>query len=174
MNHKKLSQILMLIILFQSCMTSARISDFPRSADLYDFNKIANAKETYQPGMWNSKTGYGYFLKTNISDDSIIINAITTALKVEHFTIKYIDKNKGSILAERGLRANEWKAVSGVYYQKSNEGADIYIKCKISQDVTGGWREDRAKQIGQGICHNLHGCLQSYSVNNGVIDLLNK
>src|SRR5882672_2365517 len=112
--------------LIQSCLSTANITDFPKSAKDFNFNKIANSKKSETDKGWNSKTGFEYYMKTNIVDDSVIIQAITGAIQSEGFHIKLIDKNNGTILAKRGMRANEWNSVTGVYYSKVNDGYEIY------------------------------------------------
>jgi hypothetical protein len=163
-----ISHLFLILILIQSCLSTARLRNFPQSAEGYDFSKIANSKKTEEDKAWNAKTGFEYYLKTNIADDSLIIQAITGAMRSEGFVLKLIDKANGAILGERGLRANEWKSVAGVYYQKTSEGFEVYVNCKITQDFTGGWREDRARKIGVLICDLLKTCLQSYSVNTAL------
>ena len=160
-----ISCFLLAIILIQSCASTARLTDFPQSAKEYDFTKIANSKKTEEDKSWNKKTGYEYYLQTNISDNSLIVQAIAGALSSEGFVLKLTDETNGAVLAERGLRGNEWKSVAGVYYQKNDAGYEVYVKCKITQDFTGGWREDRARTIGEKICGLLKNCLQSYPVN---------
>ncbi len=46
------------------------------------------------------------------------------------------------------MRANEWNSITGVYYHIENAKIQVYLTTKITQDVTGGWRENRAKKIG--------------------------
>ena len=165
MNNRITLSLLFFAILFQGCLSTASLTDFPQSSKSYDFNKIADSEKTEKDKGWNSKTGFEYYMKTNVADDSIITQAITGAMKSEGFQIKFIDKNNGAILGKRGMRANEWNSVAGVYYAKFNEGYEIYVNCKITQDITGGWLEDRAKKIGDKICELLKNCMQSYSVN---------
>jgi hypothetical protein len=156
------------IILIQSCSSTARLSDFPKTAKEYNFDKIANSKKTQEDKSWNKKAGYEYYLQTNSKDDSLIIQAIIGALRSEGFLISFIHDKDGAIVGERGLQANEWKSVAGVYYQKNDEGFEVYVRCKITQDITGGWREDRAKKIGEKICVLLKNCFQSYPVNTAM------
>ena len=156
------------IILIQSCSSTARLTDFPKTAKEYDFDKIANSKKTQEDKSWNKKSGYEYYLQTNSKDDSVIIQAIDRAMRSEGFVIRLIDNTNGAVLGERGLQANEWKSVVGVYYQKNDDGFELYVRCKITQDVTGGWREDRAQKIGEKICSFLKTCLQSYPVNTAM------
>jgi len=157
-----LSALAMTIIF--GCASTARLSDFQKSPKEIDFNKIANSRKTDEDKSWNSKTGFEYYILTGTSGDSIIVQAINNAFKKNGYTIKYSDTDNGAILAERGLQANEWKSVAGVYYQKNGDGFEMYVRCKITQDITGGWREDRAKQIGESICNFIHNCNQSYAV----------
>ncbi|MES2765877.1 MAG: hypothetical protein V4642_08420 [Bacteroidota bacterium] len=151
-------------LLIQSCISTARLKDFPQSARTFDFNKIANSRTAEKDDIRDSKTGFEYYLKTNILDDSLILHSIIDGLNDEGFSIKFIDENNGAVLAKRGMRANEWNSVAGVYYQKINDGFEIYVNCKITQDFTGGWREDRAREIGEKICEFLKNCTTSYTV----------
>ena len=152
------------IVLIQSCLSTALLTDFPQSSKAFDFTKISNSKKSEKDNDRKSKTGSEYYLKTNISDDSLIINSIIGAMKSEGFTVKFNDKNNGAIVGDRGTRANEWNSVSGVYFQKNLDGYEIYITCKITQDFTGGWRDKSAIKIGEKICELLKNCIVSYSV----------
>ncbi len=152
------------IILIQSCLSVARLSDFPKTARGYDFNNIVAAKNVSTDKGWNKKTGLEYYIKTNVTVDSLIIRAITGAIESGGFTIEFLDKNTYAIIGKRGLRANEWKSVIGVYYKINNDVCEMYVKCKITQDFTGGWRTDRAKKVGEIICRLPKSCDQSYTV----------
>lgn len=157
--------LIVLTILTQGCLSTAHLSDFSKTASSIDFNKIANSKNNTTDKSWNSKTGFEYYIKTSSVDDSLVIQAIKGAIMSEGFTIKFLDKKTNTILAERGMRANEWNSVVGTYYKKVNDGFEVYVNCKITQDFTGGWREDRARKIGDIICGMLKNCSQAYSVN---------
>lgn len=56
----------------------------------------------------------------------------------------------------------------GVYYQKSDPGFEVYLYCKITQDITGGLRADRAKAIAKVLCDHLNTCLLAYPVNTKI------
>jgi len=170
------------MFLIQSCLSTASVSDFPKTSKTYDFNKIANSAINNGDKSYDSKTGFEYYLKTNITNDSIIISSIKAAFGTEKFSIEFIDTINGAIIGKRGIKTtgNEWNCISAVYFKKIPEGFDMYIKFKITQDLTGGWkrsysegqtfyqfsggREDGAKQIGEIICKLLKNCLQSYTV----------
>ena len=165
---RNIFSIFLITVFLQSCLSTAHLSDFSQTARGFDFAKIAAAKNTSPDKSWNSKTGFEYYIKANVSEDSVIIKAITGAMMSEGFSIKLLDKTNCAILGERGLRANEWNSVAGVYYRKNENSYEMYINCKITQDFTGGLREDRAKKIGDIICGLLKSCEQSYSVNTSV------
>ena len=146
--------------LFQSCQSTARLSDFTPSAKAINFNKIAASKLEGK----GSKTESEYYIKTNSCTDSLLTWSIIRGLREENFTIKATEQENRAVFGERGMRANEWNAVAGVYYEKDVTGFQIYIRCKITQDFTGGFREDRAMKIGSKICQYMGNCVNAYSV----------
>ena len=163
-NYFRILLISLLTISIQSCMTTAQLSDFSRTSDGLDFNEIAISKNDTTDAEWNGRTEFEYYIKTVVTVDSLIIKAIKSGLNSEKFSIKLNSKNNCTILGERGMTFNEYNSIAGVYYQINSASSEIYINCKITQDMTGGWREDRAKKIGLKICKLLNGCEQSYSV----------
>lgn len=48
------------------------------------------------------------------------------------------------------MHANEWNSITGVYYKVdlNKQKLQVYINTKITQDITGGWSENRAKKVG--------------------------
>lgn len=160
--------IFVLPIAFQSCISTARIQDFPKNVSSINFEKIATSPKTTKDGLRNAKTGFEYYFTTSVADEIYLRNAISSGLDLQGFTVEFTDYSQGTIVAERGMRANEWNSVAGVYYRKKAEGFEVYINCKITQDFTGGWNEDRAKKIGIRICEILKGCVQSFSVDTSV------
>ena len=51
---------------------------------------------------------------------------------------------------------NEWSSITAVFYKIQKSKIQVYLKTKISQDITGGWRENRAMKVGQLIEKNLN------------------
>lgn len=156
--------LFLLTLLSQSCVTTARMSDFSTSPGKEDFNVFSNSKRTDTNSNRNLKTGYEYYIESKITNDTVVIQAITNTLKKQGFKIKTVDKNRCAIIAKRGLRANEWKTIAGIYYQIENGITKIYIRSKITEDFTGGWRANRSEKIGQEICKNID-CIKSYAIN---------
>ena len=167
MTHKNSIFLLFItFVLMQSCVSVAKLSDFSRTAEGLDFDKVSTLKKSENDKSWNQKTGYEYYIKSEITDESLIVSAIREALYESGYDIKVYNGNSHTMIGERGLRANEWNSIIGVYYQISNEMTQIYIKCKITQDFTGGWKEDRAEKVGKVVCEKL-GCMESYPVIGG-------
>jgi hypothetical protein len=153
-----------LLVSFSSCLSTARLSDFSQTAEKIDFMQIANSEKMELDKEWNSKTEFEYYLKLNTTNNSLIIQSIKDALFYNGYTIQFLDVNKKAVLAKRGLMANEWNSIIGIYFNVNNDESEIYINCKITQDITGGWRDDRAAEIGQTICQFFKGCQQAYPV----------
>lgn len=166
MNRFNLSFIAFLLLLFAGpgCVATANLSDLPASAENIDFSKLPAAKIDATDKSWNKRTTFEYYVKTNTTDEEQVAVVIKSALAKDGFRIVASGGGSRSILAERPARANEWKTVIGAYYKPGAEGHEIYIKAKITQDITGGWREDRAKNLADAICNSLNNCTASYSV----------
>jgi hypothetical protein len=172
----KYSMFLMLVLLsLQSCVSTAKISNLPKKETTEDFVKIANSKIAAKTKGWRFKSMFEYYCIINTTKDSLVNQAICNALIVNKFVVKSnIDNNDftlsnektgGIITGQRGLRSSEWKSVTGVYYEKIGDRYQLYINCKITQDITGDCSSmDEAQQIADQICYYLNGCEQSYPV----------
>ena len=152
------------MVFIQGCISTACLSDFSKSSKSYNFVNISNSRKGFNEKSWNSRTGFEYYISTDNIDSALIVSSIVGSLQKNGYSIKIKDTKNGTIIGKRGVRANEWNSITGVYYQKGEEGYQIYIKSKITQDFTGGWKEDRARQIGEIICRKLNNCKESYSV----------
>jgi hypothetical protein len=76
----------------------------------------------------------------------LVFDSALEALKQEGFTIALADYDKRCVKGEKGLRANEWAMVSGVYLRQASD-QKVKVVCIITQDITGGWREAYAENI---------------------------
>jgi len=137
----------------------ARVSDFSKTANGLDFESLAGRDYDGKDAVWNQKTGYEYFIKLERLTEDELVDGITRALKQLRYDIRYSDKQGRTIIGERGLRANEWSSVVGAYYRQTGESYYVYIRNVITQDVTGGWRDNRAQKIAQAICADLKTCV---------------
>jgi hypothetical protein len=151
-------------LFFVSCVTVAKISDLPSNSESIDFSKIALMKKTKKDKAWNSKKEYEYYICTPVNSPEKIMASILKGLQLEEYAVNRQSLLNGVVLAERGLRANEWNSVAGIYFIVTEKEAHIYIRCRITQDITGGWRNDRAREIGDAICLQLGGVKNAYPV----------
>ena len=145
------------------CVSVARVSDFSKTADGLNFEELAQRSYDRKDGIWNERTGFEYFLEVEKVHEDDLISGVTRALAHLGYAIQYSDKEHRTIIGERGLQANEWSSVAGVYYRPTTERFQIYIRNKITQDFTGGWRDNRAQKIAQAICGQLGACVDLHS-----------
>jgi len=66
------------------------------------------------------------------------------------YRLKSTDSVNRVILGYRGLRADEWKSLVGIYYiaDRQLNNTQILIQVRITQDITGGWNNNRAQEVG--------------------------
>jgi len=64
------------------------------------------------------------------------------------------------------MRANEWNSFAAIYYQADEQAGKtkIFILVKITQDATGGRRENRAQKIGAIIEKELSPAAASFAI----------
>ena len=153
-NYQKIRHILLsfiTIILLQGCLSVARISDFPTTSSTIDFDKYSKEKSKKKEPFWTFKTSNEYYIETpRLINDDDMINLISRALKEKKYKIFVADKNNKYVIGKRGLRSNEWNTRTGVYYRidKVENKIQIYITSRITQDITGGCKDNRAKKVG--------------------------
>lgn len=144
-------QVSVLALLLTGCVSVAHVSDFKKTADGLDFDALAKRNYDQKDGLWNEKTGYEYFIVVDHVSEPDAVKCIKAALQSQGYQVEYTSTEGRAIIATRGLMANEWSSVAGVYYRPEEAMVQIYIRDKITQDITGGWRENRAKEIAQAI-----------------------
>ena len=128
----------------------AKLTDLPKSAAEVDFDNLSRINEQSSP-FWTSKTSSEYYLELPKTTDSLLYKAILSSFVANGYQKKYLNIANRSYLAERGRRANEWSTLTCVYYKINDENTQIYVKSQITQDITGGWRENRAKKVAERI-----------------------
>jgi hypothetical protein len=134
------------------------MSDFPQTAETLDFDTLAKATYESRDAIWNQQTEYEYFLELVKVEEDELCNSIIDSLVQSGYELSYSDKKKGAIIGERGLRLNEWNSITGVYYKRGEGFYQVFIKNAVTQDITGGWRENRAKKVAIVLCTVLPKC----------------
>lgn len=146
---KRIFLVLLPAAVLYSCST-ARITDLPKAATEVNFTQYARDYREQPEPFWTSKTSNEYYFeKEKLLPEEKLITLIQEALKEKGYAIKLVDTEGRHIVGKRGMQANEWGSLTGVYYNISQEQKKIqlYIKTVITQDATGGWRENRAKKV---------------------------
>ena len=151
------------LVLLSGCVSQARLSDFQTTSQGIDFDAMSQRDYDSKSAVWTEKSGYEYYIEVQKVSDADIARGITAALNDLHFVIKSSNPEAGAIVARRGIHANEWASVVGVYYRLKGDRFQIYIRNRITQDVTGGWRENRGKKIADAICAKLNGCIDLHT-----------
>ena len=159
MKHSRLIVLMITCLcLLSGCAGVARTSDFPQTAEALDFDKLAQADYESKDAFWNQQTEYEYFVEVEKTEEDELYKAMTDALIESGYEIAYSNKQNRSIIGERGLRFNEWSSITGLYYRRHDDIFQIFIKNAITQDITGGWRENRAKKVAIVLCESLSKC----------------
>jgi hypothetical protein len=146
--------ISIVILSLLNCVSVASLERFPKSTSQINFGELENIKFEDKEGIWNLKTDYECLLIVNNQLADVEAQTENALLKTG-YKIKVKDKSEKLIIGERGMRPNEWNSITGIYYKPKNDTVIIYIKNEITQDITGGWKENRAKEIGKLLCKNL-------------------
>lgn len=118
----------------------------PTSSGQIDFESLQNVNNQKQ-ALWNNETISEYYLKLPVVNDSILDAAVYTSFKFNGYKNVLFNSEGNYYMAKRGIRMNEWGTVTNVYLRSKDEYLELYIRSEISQDNTGGWRENRAKKV---------------------------
>ena len=159
-NHRLIIPIILCFIVldFTSCASTAKLSDFPYSSANIDFNKYSKEYTASKEPFWTLKSSNEYYFEATFnSNEGYLIVAIKQGLNAKDYEIRSSSIENKCVIGERGMRANEWGSMTGVYYLLDGGIAKIYINTKITQDITGGWRENRAMKVGKEIEKKMQG-----------------
>ena len=123
--YKQLLLFIIVMFLGQNCISTATMSDLSNTASIYDFEMLSKSEYLDNEKDWSDRTMFEYYLKSNIVNDSVLLQAITGSLEAFDYKIKIKDLKERAIVGQRGLKGNEWKSVVGVYYRTTNISNEI-------------------------------------------------
>lgn len=153
---KILIATLLTSIILAGCISTAKLSDFSHTSTTIDFDKLSREFKVTKTPFWTSKTSNEYYFENeNSIDEAKLIETIKSSLKSYSYSISVSNIENQCIIGKRGMMANEWNSITAVYYKIQQSKIQVYLNTKISQDFTGGWRENRAMKVGQLIEKNL-------------------
>lgn len=150
-NSVKLILILICLTLMTSCLSTVKLSNFPKSSTEVDFNKYSEFYDL-ESVYWNSENANEYYFER----DTLISNKeLTDYIKVSLLALGYSitsdEYTDDYIRGSHDLTAKEWGTVTAVYYKLDYDKSklQVYIITQITQDITGGKAENRAKAVGK-------------------------
>ena len=153
---KKLLSILFTSIILIGCLSTAKLSNFSQTSSTIDFDKLSKEFKLTKTPFWTSKTSNEYYFEKEIDiDETKLIAIINFSLRSYNYSIKVSDIENKCVIGKRGMVANEWSSITAVYYKIESNKIQVYLNTKITQDITGGWRENRALKVGQLIENKL-------------------
>ena len=139
--------VLFLVVSFfiAGCASIARIEDLPKSYELINYNDVEKSEYGY----------YEHIFKLENITDGHFYSAAMKGLTTNGFSIVEINKDDRVLTAKRGLRANEWGSVVGIYSKRTDSDLEIKVIVKITQDFTGTMPQSYAKNIANRIKNSL-------------------
>ncbi len=139
-------------VLLGACTSVANLKDLPPSSAEIDFDDAATRSNDDDDASWNTKGSADYLALVESESTEQLIALIVEALQDNGYTLLKTDRSNGVVFAERGMRVNEYESVAGVYFETASGAFAVYARVDITQGITGGWKENRAKQILDRLC----------------------
>ena len=147
---KQVTILSILSLLILGCLSTARISDFSDTAANIDFDSLSREYKQSKTSSWTLETSDEYYFEKGYSFEEIkLLEAIKFAFAKNNYSVDFSKGENKCVIGRRGLGANEWGAITAVYYKIQSNKSQVYVKTKISQDVVGGWQENRAMKVGK-------------------------
>lgn len=140
-----------LMTMLFGCLSIAKISEFPKFSTEINFDRYSTEYTENKDPFWTANTSNEYYFERDKTiSEKELTDIIQYALKEKGYSIYSISIDNNNVLGKRGMYANEWNSITGVYYKidLNKQKLQIYIITQITQDFTGGWSENRAKKVG--------------------------
>ena len=138
-------------VLLGACTCVANLKDLPASSAEIDFDDVAAGSNNSDDSS-SSKASADYLAVVEAESTTQLIAWLEEALQDNGYTLIKTDRSNGVVFAERGLRANEYASVADVYFEILADAFAVYARVDIAQGITGGWKDNRAKQILDRLC----------------------
>lgn len=152
--------ILVLVALLTGCASVARESDFETDSAQIDFSAMKNeAKKLQSNGFWTNQGTNYYFFEVGTSNAKLIINNLKSLISSKGYEVSRFDEERYVVIGKKIDWVWDWYSIIGAYVQRSGDHASIYIKVRITQDVTGGVNINRAKALAESYCEKYSDCI---------------
>ncbi len=156
MNRKFFVLIIMLLI--SGCTSVAKVENFESDISKINFDQIEESHDSSSGDIWTWKGKNEYFFYVSNIEATELSQQLILTLEKNGYSVVKKSNDGSAIIGKRGLRANEWNSVAGIYFTPKSGEYRVYIKVEITQDITGGWNENRARKIGMDFCKNSGEC----------------
>ena len=147
-------------LLASSCLSTARLSDFPESSTDVPFEDLKTRENHQGDFIWtfDFKDGRDYHILLSGQTEPETVKVIQDALTSYGYRLFETDTIKKRVIGKRGLHLNEWNSICAIYYSIDQTETQIYIMSKITQDFTGGFDYNLAEEIGKAIFKSSQNC----------------
>ncbi|HPN71682.1 MAG TPA: hypothetical protein PLZ32_19280 [Saprospiraceae bacterium] len=153
----KLIAVITLVIILSGCLHKVSLEMFPTTKSAIDYKKI-NATQVDR----NANLKYGgkqefCFLNEYKSTEEELIKIIRNVVESDGFKPKHFSYQEDVLIFEKGLSAQAWKSMMGVYYdiREDKNEVEIYVLYQMTQDITGSFEFNYSEVIGQNIRQSL-------------------
>lgn len=145
-------------LLFISCLHSVNLEMFPKTKQEVDYKAIKSRQFERNSNLRFGSTQEYYFKSSFQRSEVELLKIIDLVMTEERFKLKVSDINEDYLIYEKGLSAEAWNSMIGVYYDinPSSSTVEMYLVYKMTQDVTGSLAFNYAEIIGQKIQYNVH------------------
>jgi hypothetical protein len=153
---KNIITTLFITCILTGCVSMAKLSDFSQTSNSIDFDKLSKEFKLTKTPFWTLKTSNEYYFEKDTHiEEAKLIETIKNGLRSYNYSIPVSNLENKCIIGQRGMVANEWNSITAIYYRLQPNKIQVYLNTKISQDITGGWRENRAMKVGKLIEQNI-------------------
>lgn len=133
-------------LIFLAGCTTTKNNYFPTASSQINFDSIYTVNNN-KSALWTNETTSEFYVEVPKTSDSLFFNAIGRSFIQNGYKKVTLDIKNRVFTGQRGIRPNEWATLTRVYYQINEMNIQVYVRSEISQDGTGGWRENRAKKV---------------------------
>ena len=157
----KFVSLALLLAVLSGCTSIAKVSNFETNASQINFTQLANLHNSTAKAGWTWQGKNEYFINVKAIEKAELSEKLINALDEHGYSLVKKSEDGSAIIGDKGIRLNEWWSVIGVYFSATNDGHQVYIKVELTQDITGGWTENRAKSFAKYFCSQSKLCIDA-------------
>jgi hypothetical protein len=132
-------------LLLYSCVSVAKLSNLPTTANDVNFDKYSQEYHNNGGPVTKASNEY-YFEISKAFSENDFSEIVQNSLIQLGYTIRDVDIENNLVIGRRGLRASELNSVTGVYYKVEMEKQRILVYINTGSGKS--WGINRAEKIG--------------------------